>query len=84
MGARRGKASRQVGPFGRPSELLPKRPSVAADGGPDPWDDDPGFDDGSAGVREPRRPKPPGPLSAAAELPEPEPPTYLTLSDARR
>jgi hypothetical protein len=59
--------------------LGPRRPAVQADGE--------GFDDGeagSAGVREPRRPKPVGPLSMAAELPEPEPSTYLKLSDARR
>jgi hypothetical protein len=47
------------------------------------WDDEDG-DAGSAGVREPRRPLPPGPLSAAAELPPPEPPTYLRLADARQ
>lgn len=43
--------------------------------------DDPDDGAGTAGVREPRRPLP-TPLSAAAELPEPEPFTYLKLSDA--
>jgi hypothetical protein len=53
------------------------------------WLEDPRFDDdegegGSAGVREPRRPKPLGPMSGAGELPTPEPPTYLVMSDPRR
>jgi hypothetical protein len=72
--------SARFGPAGRRSELRPKRPEVLADG---EWFDDDDGDAGSAGVREPRRPMPPGPLSGAAELPEPEPPTYLRLADAR-
>ena len=44
-------------------------------------DDDLG---GSAGVREPRQPKPLGPMSGAGEMPIPQPPTYLVLSDPRR
>jgi hypothetical protein len=45
-------------------------------------DDDPG-DDGSAGVREPRRPKPKGPVSGAGALPDPEPPLVAVLPDPR-
>jgi hypothetical protein len=44
--------------------------------------DDPDDGAGTAGVREPRRPLP-NPLSAAEALPEPEPPVYLKLADAR-
>jgi len=48
----------------------------------DDWDDpdDPG---GSAGVREPRRPLPSGPMSGSGALPEPTPFVAVTLSDAR-
>jgi hypothetical protein len=45
-----------------------------------------GFDDdadGSAGVREPRRPKPPGPMSGAGERPVPEPFLAAALPDPR-
>lgn len=56
------------------------RQTVAADlGRPD---DQPG-DDGSAGVREPRRPKPKGPVSGAGVLPEPMPPLVAVLPDPR-
>jgi hypothetical protein len=66
--------------YGPGSEALgPRRRAVPADGD---WFDDEG-EAGSAGVREPRRPKPVGP-SMAAEMPEPEPPTYVKLADARR
>lgn len=60
------------------------RESVPVDGdwGPDEFGDD--DDDGSAGVREPRRPKPLGPMSDAGALPEPEPPMLITLPDPRR
>ncbi|HEX3648380.1 MAG TPA: hypothetical protein VHV49_08125 [Pseudonocardiaceae bacterium] len=44
-------------------------------------DDDP--DDGAAGVREPRRPKPKGPMSDAGARPEPEPPLVASLPDPR-
>jgi hypothetical protein len=44
-------------------------------------DDDP--DDGSAGVREPRRPKPLGPMSGAGERPIPEPAIAASLPDPR-
>jgi hypothetical protein len=43
-------------------------------------DDDP---DGSAGVREPRRPKPLGPMSGAGERPVPEPFLAAVLPDPR-
>ncbi|MBW0110752.1 hypothetical protein I4I84_18705 [Pseudonocardia sp. KRD-182] len=39
-------------------------------------DDDPG---GSAGVREPRHPKPSGPMSGAGEKPLPEPDLVVVL-----
>lgn len=48
-----------------------------------PWLDDEDDPDGSAGVREPRRPKPLGPMSGAGELPEPEPFLVATLPDPR-
>lgn len=64
----------------------PKREPVPAIGSldfdPRFGDDDP--DDGSASVREPRRPKPLGPLADAGELPPPQPPTMVTLPDPRR
>lgn len=50
----------------------------------DPPPGEGGDDDGSAGVREPRHPKPLGPMSAAGELPEPEPPRMIALPDPRR
>ncbi|HEV7647398.1 MAG TPA: hypothetical protein VGP26_04480 [Actinophytocola sp.] len=49
----------------------------------DPGPDDDG-DDGSAGVREPRHPKPLGPMSDAGALPVPVPPQLITLPDPRR
>ena len=53
-----------------------------------PWDDGWYGDDegeaGSAGVREPRHPKPLGPLADAGELPVPEPQFAVTLPDPRR
>lgn len=58
----------------------PTREAVPADTGRP--DDEPG-DDGSAGVREPRRPKPKGPVSGAGALPEPEPPLVASLPDPR-
>jgi hypothetical protein len=45
------------------------------------WED-PDDGAGAAGVREPRHPLP-TPLSAAGEMPIPEPPPYLKLADAR-
>jgi hypothetical protein len=79
----RGRTSRELrfdGP-GR-SELGPRRPAVEA--GTGPWDEL-GFDDdaGSSGVREPRHPKPFGPMAGAGAKPVPEPFTYLVLSDPR-
>ncbi len=41
-------------------------------------------DDGSAGVREPRRPKQLGPMSGAGALPPPEPPAMIVLPDPHR
>jgi hypothetical protein len=62
----------------------PKREAVPAAGPWDDfWDDDEG-DAGSAGVREPRHPKPLGPLADAGELPVPEPQFAVTLPDPRR
>lgn len=40
-------------------------------------------DDGSAGVREPRRPKPVGPVAGAGAAPEPEPGLVAVLPDPR-
>jgi hypothetical protein len=57
------------------------RQKIAADIGW-PGDDQPG-DDGAAGVREPRRPLPKGPVSGAGALPEPVPPLVLSLPDPR-
>jgi hypothetical protein len=62
----------------------PARPSVPADGDYGWQDDDDGYDDGSAGVREPRHPKPLGPMSDAGASPEPEPPAMIALPDPRR
>ena len=44
------------------------------------FDDD---QDGSAGVREPRRPMPLGPMSGAAEAPPPAEPLFARLPDPR-
>ncbi|HEX5118274.1 MAG TPA: hypothetical protein VFW65_24075 [Pseudonocardiaceae bacterium] len=55
---------------------------MPADPGARRSDDDPG-DDGSAGVREPRRPKPKGPVSGAGARPAPEAPLVATLPDPR-
>jgi hypothetical protein len=68
----------------------PRREVVPAQGTGDfdPWFGDDGWDDGgdagSAGVREPRHPIPPGPLADAGELPVPEPPCMVALPDPRR
>jgi hypothetical protein len=68
----------------------PKREAVPAQGTRDfdprfgDGDGDGDGDAGSAGVREPRRPKPLGPLADAGELPVPEPPRMITLPDPRR
>ncbi|HEX3789060.1 MAG TPA: hypothetical protein VHW44_14455 [Pseudonocardiaceae bacterium] len=68
----------------RPKGRGPRR--AAREGVPaDPgglFGDDPD-EDGSAGVREPRRPKPKGPVSGAAELPISEPPLVASLPDPR-
>ncbi|WP_327558435.1 hypothetical protein [Actinophytocola sp.] len=82
-----GRGRRRVLEFGGPgrSELGPRRDPVEF--GLGVWDEL-GFDDddpgsGSAGVREPRQPKPFGPMSGAGEKPMPEPMTYLVMSDPR-
>jgi len=65
----------------------PKREAVPAYGTKDfdPWlGDDDGGDAGSAGVREPRHPKPLGPLADAGELPPPAPSFAISLPDPRR
>lgn len=66
-------------PLGRRGRR-PARDKVTADPGWQPGDDP---DEGTAGVREPRRPKPSGPLSGAGALPEPEPPLAACLPDPR-
>ena len=60
-----------------------KREKMPAGPGEDRYGDDDG-DTGSAGVREPRHPKPLGPLADAGELPLPEPPLMVSLPDPRR
>lgn len=45
------------------------------------WPEDGG--DGSAGVREPRHPKPFGPMSGAGEAPPPAEPLFARLADCR-
>lgn len=49
-----------------------------------PFDDDGDGNDGSAGVREPRHPKPLGPRADAGALPTPRQLTMITLPDPRR
>jgi hypothetical protein len=61
----------------------PKREEVPAGPRDDSGHD--GDDDaGSAGVREPRHPKPLGPMADAGELPVPAPKFAVTLPDPRR
>jgi len=67
-------------PRGRRGRSRARQP-VTADPG-NLGDDQPG-DDGSAGVREPRRPLPKGPVSGAGVLPEPETPLVASLPDPR-
>lgn len=46
--------------------------------------DDPGDDHlGGSGVREPRNPRPPGPMSGAGQKPMPEPELHAVLPDPR-
>ncbi|RKT53189.1 hypothetical protein [Saccharothrix australiensis] len=61
-------------PWRRPS----RDPVYAGDVTDEGWTDDP--DDGSAGVREPRRPKPLGPSSGAGERPIPDDPVAVEAS----
>ncbi|HEV3355312.1 MAG TPA: hypothetical protein VG247_00885 [Pseudonocardiaceae bacterium] len=59
-----------------------QRESVTAD--PNYRDGGDGPDgDGTAGVREPRRPKPLGPMSSAGERPMPPPEFAVSLPDPR-
>jgi hypothetical protein len=44
----------------------------------------PGETGGSAGVREPRHPKPTGPRSSAGVKPDPQPAQMITLPDPRQ
>jgi hypothetical protein len=84
MGQPRGAPDDSLSGPGR-SGLGPRRDPVFAALGPDDYldllDDDDGG--GTAGMREPRRPLPNGPLSDAGARPLPEPPAYLTLADPR-
>ncbi|MCO1577648.1 MULTISPECIES: hypothetical protein [unclassified Crossiella] len=57
----------------------PLRRKVPA-GGPPRRREDPG----GAGVREPRRPRPPGPVSGAAAAEPPAPAQHVKLADPRR
>jgi hypothetical protein len=79
-GRRRGRVSRRL------MYRSPKRAAVPATGTKDfdpRFGDDDG-DAGSAGVREPRHPKPLGPRADAGELPMPEQQYTVTLPDPRR
>jgi hypothetical protein len=66
-------------PPGRRGRSRARQPVTADPGSHD--DDQPG-DDGSAGVREPRRPLP-KPVSGAGVLPDPETPLVASLPDPR-
>ncbi len=67
-------------PPGRPWPWRrPSREPVYAGDFPDDWRDD-SDDDGSAGVREPRHPKPFGPIGGAGERPIPDEPIVLKES----
>ncbi|MFL6123386.1 hypothetical protein [Actinophytocola sp.] len=80
-GRRRGKVARRL------AYRSPKREPVPATGTKDfdpRFGDDGGDDAGSAGVREPRHPKPLGPRADAGELPTPQPQFAVTLPDPRR
>jgi hypothetical protein len=72
----RGRSRPERRPGRQERERIPVTP-----GPDDPRFDDP--DDGAAGVREPRRPKPLGPMSGAGERPIPEPFLAATLPDPR-
>jgi hypothetical protein len=61
-----------------------KREAVPAGPWDQGWYGDDEDDAGSAGVREPRHPKPLGPLADAGALPEPEPFVLVALPDPRR
>lgn len=80
-GRRRGRVSRRL------VYRSPKRAAVPATGTRDfdpRFGDDGGDDAGSAGVREPRQPKPLGPRADAGALPLPEARFAVTLPDPRR
>jgi hypothetical protein len=80
-GRGRGKVARRL------EYRSPKREAVPAIGTRDfdpRFGDDGGDDAGSAGVREPRNPKPLGPRADAGELPVPESQFAITLPDPRR
>jgi hypothetical protein len=59
----------------------PDNPDGPREGGRRDGEGDGG--DGSAGVREPRRPKPLGPMSGAGEAPPPAEPLFARLGDPR-
>lgn len=79
-GRRQGKVSRRLVYRSRKREAVPATGTKDFD--PRFGDDD--GDAGSAGVREPRHPKPLGPRADAGELPEPRPTFAITLPDPRR
>jgi hypothetical protein len=66
----------------RRERIRQERERVIADLPRDQGPDDP--DAGSAGVREPRLPKPLGPMSGAGQRPLPEPPLIASLPDPRQ
>ena len=69
----------KIGPGGR----SPQRESVTADPSNHPDGDDGPDGEGSAGVREPRHPKP-LPMSSAGERPMPQPEFAMCLPDPRQ
>ncbi|HYQ69332.1 hypothetical protein [Actinophytocola sp.] len=78
------KVNRPPGGDGRRG-LFRRRKREAVPAGP--WDgsrNDGEDEAGSAGVREPRHPKPLGPRADAGELPVPKPRFLVTLPDPRR
>jgi hypothetical protein len=81
--AKQTKLARELKYASGPGTRSPQRESVTAD--PNYRDEGDGPDgDGSAGVREPRHPKPLGPMSSAGERPMPQQDFAICLPDPRQ
>jgi hypothetical protein len=78
------KVARELKYRSHPGTRSPEREPVTADPTSHFDDGDGPEGDGSAGVREPRRPKPLGPMSSAGERPMPEPEFAICLPDPRQ